>query len=1534
MADNIFQIGDLVQFTQDHPNLEEIGAVLGYTKGGKAIITSVREENGQRFYKVRSGLTERSNVPESHLYPLEQEVKAKVENKLNEDQKNKAFKDIGARVRGSRKEVRAYDKVMMSDLTELELDAVTAQKFVVKDKVYPEVNIAEERSRGVSSGAAYLKVKIRESCGVKPANNKDKRAAFVKFIDKLTTDLYDCYSVEDVQKKMESYKLWNIQEVIGYLINPYFLNLSEEEKARAEQLAVLKFGSSLRYIIPKLIEEICGKRLSNLIFRKSDAAYDTFREAKAFEAITEEESASFNAKHQEMLQNQLKTFENQLEEYKTADTEGLKKLMNNWNLPTYKKDPEGFRRLAIGIYEKKVANVKAGIGVIPERYKAKPDDWSWFEQPKERKEAVKSGEPTINTWTPLSHITRTRGLLIDENFVNAAASTDESKNPITSIFGFKSVQYGNALKDEEAKQHVKHFLGGMADLAEILDFDITAMNKLGGLSIAFASRGKKGASAHYERDRKIINLSNRNGDGSLCHEYGHYLDNMLASIGKTDETLSFASTIKEVKYGYYQTRQVSSIDHPKVDEAMRNLMNFIKKGKEGITGKVALRFFPKDTNFKTFYVKGTNQSITAEPLETMEATIEKYASMSGFFTSFAFKYPDYQRDMIGALVKHFDLPYYDLMIQPTTSQYYYYSSMMSSKYWIEDWELFARAFETYVFDKLADSERKSTYLVSGEYFNTEIYTKTGDVTYVYPFGTEREYLVGLYDNLIMAMKDAYSLGSFVPFTDKRMDEYLKLEDKNEEFEKVESGVKVESKPNTEVKDVEIIENNETKASFDEVVEPEKPSVTEVVEMVSQDTYKEKDKTTSMNTDVLSLRHAKRWDILPNSWIKVQKVTPIKLSDNLENPEYKKLFASYINKDNLRENMGGVFIDDDVIVATDAHKILVLPNKVTNEKGLLDIFGYFVGKNKYINARFPDYKQVLPAKYPFVHEVDLLKLKTYNQAVILGRYSNPQIKKITYLFGNNDKIAFNGEFLNEVCTTFLQLGHKKAYFSFDSASRGVIIAPTKEAAQTPNEYVGKEIIALCMPLYLYGDNESYLGASDIDFNTEIQVYYSFIDNEIHNADGSVAIFNPNADSEENGYVTEDEYAVLKAITQTKKAKLVPILEYVRVLNKELVAFNLEDSLTIKNVNLPDGLYELVSKAFKPADASQNIDNYPNLIKYDENFEAKGSIDAEFWAELVDEAKEFTGDDELRPQYTGLGVLRNESNTIVFATNAFVMYKRIIKDSMFMLSDVILGNPYLLHKVLKLSSRVMQVSTNKTLVVFEDSRIRFVNKTIDARLPQYDSVIKPNTDYVVDFNKNTLVTALADAKKINSRGNILFDKPERREGEVNSPLYVSKKDVRKWQNIEKDAEKLKYGISYNVKEESSNNMGKSIAIIMPIYREDEPNYLGFDINYLKTIANLTDGNTLSLKSTLEGGLMFILDLPPIKASGREPKPIRVEKPVEMPKPMVEMPKLEAPKKVEEPKTSKQDLLDTIEALEILADSGNEDAKDTIEALKMLL
>ena len=130
------------------------------------------------------------------------------------------------------------------------------------------------------------------------------------------------------------------------------------------------------------------------------------------------------------------------------------------------------------------------------------------------------------------------------------ASTEE----FAKTFGFKGVEFGNWVKQgatkNERQQAINDAYDAMMDLAELLDIPPKALSLDGQLSLALGARGSGQASAHYERDKIVINLTKTRGKGALAHEWWHGLDNYFSRMRgeKTGMVTEFPS-VRKVRDG-------------------------------------------------------------------------------------------------------------------------------------------------------------------------------------------------------------------------------------------------------------------------------------------------------------------------------------------------------------------------------------------------------------------------------------------------------------------------------------------------------------------------------------------------------------------------------------------------------------------------------------------------------------------------------------------------------------------------------------------------------------------------------------------------------------------------------------------------------------------------------------------------------------------------------------------------------------------------------------------------------------------------
>lgn len=109
-------------------------------------------------------------------------------------------------------------------------------------------------------------------------------------------------------------------------------------------------------------------------------------------------------------------------------------------------------------------------------------------------------------------------------------SSDEKAERLTSHFDLRGVQYGNSVTDTEREFHLSQAHNALHDLTKALNLPPEMASFNGRLGLAIGARGRSAAMAHYEPSTHVINLTRKNGIGSLAHEWAHMFDHVLPMI--------------------------------------------------------------------------------------------------------------------------------------------------------------------------------------------------------------------------------------------------------------------------------------------------------------------------------------------------------------------------------------------------------------------------------------------------------------------------------------------------------------------------------------------------------------------------------------------------------------------------------------------------------------------------------------------------------------------------------------------------------------------------------------------------------------------------------------------------------------------------------------------------------------------------------------------------------------------------------------------------------------------------------------------
>ena len=104
---------------------------------------------------------------------------------------------------------------------------------------------------------------------------------------------------------------------------------------------------------------------------------------------------------------------------------------------------------------------------------------------------------------------------------------DMTPDNFSKLIPFRGVEFGNWLNQSERLSHLNECSDALRDMASVLGISLDKIAHDGTLAMAFGSRGISKFAAHYELEKRVINLTKKSGAGCLAHEWFHSLDNYL-----------------------------------------------------------------------------------------------------------------------------------------------------------------------------------------------------------------------------------------------------------------------------------------------------------------------------------------------------------------------------------------------------------------------------------------------------------------------------------------------------------------------------------------------------------------------------------------------------------------------------------------------------------------------------------------------------------------------------------------------------------------------------------------------------------------------------------------------------------------------------------------------------------------------------------------------------------------------------------------------------------------------------------------------
>lgn len=703
-----------------------------------------------------------SKVPNDEAAAAEKESEAEAEKVVEEQAKQPVndipvdvripdtapagYVDVGEKIGGARKDVAALEKlyrdqlnrpVTAQDLARIEGDnPAVAQQLVNKYRQAGVESMSEFvsslRAAGTTSpGAAIVAMRLFKAVTQKPSDNPMVRQNYIEGIRRLTTAMRGWASAKDAVEAMNQIT----EEMIGFHIPQDVLQEYNDLKAQSKVLMrqiqdranerkdamkdamkstsphYQRWMDEFTKKYPRVdVRSLTGNR--RWLEFMGSRAYAEFGDYK----LSQEDNAPIRAKLEPITTRMM-------EIQRRGAAEELKDPMAPSKV--WGALGDDFRK-ALGVLSNRDSssvqrNARASMNkMLVEAQEAdKKGDWSWLDgTPSEGAKGpgslVKILKPKKIDWARYSS---------DEGVRTGAESvTYDNSTKLLNDFGLRGVEYGNWMDDESSRNHTQRAGEAFHDLATVLGIDKKEISLNGRLSLAFGARGKGNALAHYEPGRKVINMTKLKGGGSLAHEWGHALDNIIALVGTGGQSqLSFATTDTAA------VKLTSNANYSAMPESMKQAVqevhsamwegSFVPK-KTIIVSPDESRRFRESTYYNNLleeYSGNANLALAAEVEKDDSKRSLKTRSWGDTHWGRQAASRDAKRAAknLKLAAEYFAWKTKKPVVvtlpsgTPTTS---FAATAKSSSYLSDPCEMFARAFEAYVHDKLKESGIQNSYL--------------------------------------------------------------------------------------------------------------------------------------------------------------------------------------------------------------------------------------------------------------------------------------------------------------------------------------------------------------------------------------------------------------------------------------------------------------------------------------------------------------------------------------------------------------------------------------------------------------------------------------------------------------------------------------------------------------------------------------------------------------------------------------------------------------------------------------------------------
>ncbi len=662
------------------------------------------------------------------------EVKPKQPKQPAKEPESGKLEAVGDHIYGSIKDLRREGLIQNPEALNT-MSFRDAARVVKKENVVPTHDPNTLRAVGMSASGAHMALGLLASIKMKPGDTDEQRRAYIRDAAEVSESILNCKTMDDVRELgMEIHRARKAAPRYIRAADTQLYDLPKGQGraqfeviklARAAAKELAKQTPGVDYEVLYVDEE--GKTASQYsavavgIFKKALRPYDSLGER--FDRFIRGDGKEYRSVWRTA---------HGIQKAEQAGTDG-------WQLLN-----------AAGDLEEKKKQAK-----IAER-KAKQEGKGQFEEGK-----------TYRGW---SEALQVAGKVIREGGTPVPATADAERTRQT--FNLREIDYGTEgyMKQADREYHTKALEGALHDLSDVLGVPPHMVSFQGRLGIGLGARGKgtaggkkKAAKAHYEPGKFAMNITKWRGGGSVAHEWGHALDNLIVETNVTNRTgaldeefathiptnPNLPADVRNAVQGVLQamTKAENPAQARKQHEKRLAELKGTLDAKRQEFNQLRERKGELDRRPSTEQQRVDRLERAKARLVREQAQLEQYQSQKGkkaednaryaqamvnmteksiaLYSDPKSVWSDQEREewssinremsVAGQEIDSWHLPIYNIAksMDPEGSNYAMDAAILGQGYWDMPTEMLARAFAAYTEDKLAEKQRRNTYLVDG-----------------------------------------------------------------------------------------------------------------------------------------------------------------------------------------------------------------------------------------------------------------------------------------------------------------------------------------------------------------------------------------------------------------------------------------------------------------------------------------------------------------------------------------------------------------------------------------------------------------------------------------------------------------------------------------------------------------------------------------------------------------------------------------------------------------------------------------------------